>query len=168
MAEKWVVGQDAGTGLAIYFNIETQQSQWEEPPELKMPDGWEMGFVEGREFYANKDTGESIWERPLLSSLQSQQIASNDPRAWEVNTDEEGRTFYFNIVTNQSEWTPPPELVAIWEVDVDEEGRTFYFNTLTQSSQWEAPAELQQQLVSATFRVLWQVNEQQAIRPLNS
>ena len=145
MAEKWVVGQDAGTGLAIYFNIETQESQWEEPFELKMPDGWEMGFVEGRQFFANRETGESVWERPLLSALQSQQLAPNDPRAWEVDVDQEGRTFYFNTVTNQSEWEPPPELVAIWDVDMDEEGRTFYFNTLTQSSQWDPPPELQQQ-----------------------
>lgn len=33
-ASKWAVGKDKGTGKTYYFNRETQQSQWEKPPEL--------------------------------------------------------------------------------------------------------------------------------------
>lgn len=139
MEKNWLVAQDAGTGLPIYFNQLTQQSQWEEPLELRMPEGWEMGFLEGRQFFANRETGESVWERPLLSALEKP--------VWEESVDADGRVFYFNTATQESSWEPPPGFVSqqrssVWEVDVDEQGRTFYFNTLTQESQWDPPREL--------------------------
>jgi Leucine-rich repeat (LRR) protein len=102
-------GFDSNTNLFFYLNNITGESSWEEPEELRLPDGYQRGFdaSTGRVYYGNVNTGEVSWEFPVQQQQQQQ------ANVWEVTTDNEGRTFYFNTITEESQWDPPPELVRL-------------------------------------------------------
>ena len=53
-----------------------------------------------------KLTGEVSWEFPV----QQQQQERGGGSVWEVNVDADGVTFYYNTITQESQWDPPPEL----------------------------------------------------------
>ena len=101
--QTYQTGFDPNTGLFFYLNNITGETSWDEPEALRLPEGYQRGFDEntGRVYYGNVLTGEVSWEFPVFQQPLN---------VWEVNVDSEGRTFYFNTVTQQSQWDPPPEL----------------------------------------------------------
>ena len=65
------------------------------------------------------------------------------PDGWSVQLDPaSGRTYYFNMSTGQSSWTPPsPEVLPPgWIVQTEASGKKYYANPTTGQSQWNAPA----------------------------
>ncbi|CAL4963334.1 unnamed protein product [Urochloa decumbens] len=70
--------------------------------------------AEGKRYYYNKKTRQSIWEKPVeLMTLLERADASTE---WKEFTTPEGRKYYFNKVTKQSEWRIPDELKVAREL----------------------------------------------------
>eukprot|EP00940_MAST-03C_sp_MAST-3C-sp2_P000246 g246.t1 len=62
---------------------------------------------------------------------------------WESCLDENGRTYYYNRTTGESQWTRPNSFLhagPIWEECVDDDGNRFFFNLSTNKSQWDRPS----------------------------
>ena len=95
------------------------------------------------------------------------------PNAWRELRDSKGRTYYFNMQTQESRWDQPAEMVEAirngtqqpaldtpWEELEDSHGRVYFFNTLTEKSRWTKPPEMieaerqaeQRQIIAARER----------------
>ncbi|KAJ8497340.1 hypothetical protein OPV22_007892 [Ensete ventricosum] len=74
-----------------------------------MSSDWqEHTSADGKRYYYNKKTRQSIWEKPLeLMTPIERADASTD---WKEFTAADGRKYYYNKVTKQSKWTIPDEL----------------------------------------------------------
>ncbi|XP_060795511.1 rho GTPase-activating protein 27 isoform X2 [Neoarius graeffei] len=111
-----------------------------EPPELHDTlllgsQGWEIHTDEesGKEYYYHPSTGQSTWDYPLSSSMESEVGAKELPVSptpslspacsptdgarwtsdWERVLDEKsGRHYFFNPVSGQSSWDPPDDLLT--------------------------------------------------------
>ncbi|ODQ80475.1 hypothetical protein BABINDRAFT_160755 [Babjeviella inositovora NRRL Y-12698] len=75
--------------------------------------------------------------------------------AWESVLDEQGRTYYFDSVTQESTWEKPAELLTDleralltlhWKLYTADGGQDYYYNEKTQESTWEIPADVQSYL----------------------
>jgi pre-mRNA-processing factor 40 len=66
---------------------------------------------------------------------------------WQEHTHEDGRKFYYNILTKESTWEKPDalktaeELQCDWTEYFNKEGKPYYYNSKTKKSQWEKPKE---------------------------
>ena len=60
-----------------------------------LPPGWEMLIdpQSNRPYYVNHETQQTSWNPPIPL-----------PNGWEEKKDDHGRTFYFNLLTNQTTW----------------------------------------------------------------
>lgn len=57
---------------------------------------------------------------------------------WEELTDEQGNTYYYNSVTQETTWTKPGSS-GDWLVYTTDDGREYYYNEKTQETTWEKP-----------------------------
>lgn len=57
---------------------------------------------------------------------------------WEELTDEQGNTYYYNSVTQETTWTKPGSN-GDWLVYTTDDGREYYYNEKTQETTWEKP-----------------------------
>ncbi|XP_064973530.1 pre-mRNA-processing protein 40A-like isoform X1 [Musa acuminata AAA Group] len=75
----------------------------------QMSSDWqEHTSADGKRYYYNKKTRQSVWEKPLeLMTPTERADASTD---WKEFTAADGRKYYYNKVTKQSKWTMPDEL----------------------------------------------------------
>ncbi|WOK94974.1 pre-mRNA-processing protein 40A-like isoform X1 [Canna indica] len=71
-------------------------------------DWQEHTSADGKRYYYNKKTRQSVWEKPLeLMTPTERADASTD---WKEFTTADGRKYYYNKITKQSKWTIPDEL----------------------------------------------------------
>jgi len=56
---------------------------------------------DGKSFYYNKNTGQSLWEKPKNQGVVDE---------WSEHTADDGKTFYYNKNTGQSVWEKPASL----------------------------------------------------------
>ncbi|WOL13200.1 pre-mRNA-processing protein 40A-like isoform X1 [Canna indica] len=76
--------------------------------ELNSSDWQEHRSADGKRYYYNKKTRQSVWEKPLeLMTPIERADASTD---WKEFTTADGRKYYYNKATKQSKWTIPDEL----------------------------------------------------------
>eukprot|EP00959_Pyramimonas_sp_CCMP1952_P201624 4216596-Pyramimonas_sp.AAC.1 len=75
----------------FFYNDVTGTAQWEEPDH---PVAYEDD--EGRKYWFDKSTDESVWEYPGKWS--------------EVHSEEHGQPYYFNKDTKESSWEQPEEM----------------------------------------------------------
>src|SRR5690606_20787733 len=63
------------------------------------------------------------------NSSSGNSAMAEDPEVWEVYTDTQSRTYYYNPRTRESTWQRPASLSArsSWQPVTDPEGRTFFF-----------------------------------------
>jgi len=102
---------------------------------------------------AKKAKGDSL-------STKKDQSVNKLPAGWEMTTDEQGRPYYFNSITEETSWDRPKvpmakkakgsstssadgessaELPAGWEMTTDEQDRPYYFNNITEETSWDRP-----------------------------
>lgn len=70
---------------------------------------------------------------------------------WTEHQDADGRTYYYNALTNTSRWDKPKNVASLcqkaldesdWKEYLDEEsGNKYYYNTETEETTWECPLE---------------------------
>ncbi|KAL5420856.1 hypothetical protein PMIN04_006103 [Paraphaeosphaeria minitans] len=76
------------------------------------------------------------------------------PPAWKSVTTPEGKTYYFNALTNVTQWTKPEELMTPeeratvgtdWQI-LEYNGKPYWAHKETQETTWEPPAEVKQNM----------------------
>ncbi|XP_020294211.1 pre-mRNA-processing factor 40 homolog A isoform X1 [Pseudomyrmex gracilis] len=85
------------TTTAISVSAVEKKSDWSEH---KAPDG--------RTYYYNSVTKQSLWEKPDELKTPSELLLSQCP--WKEYKSENGKVYYHNVTTKESRWTIPPEL----------------------------------------------------------
>ena len=74
-----------------------------------------------RTYYYNRETKESVWDKPDELKTPSELLLSKCP--WKEHHSDDGKTYYHNIETKTSVWTIPEELkdvkkqIAMLEAD---------------------------------------------------
>lgn len=85
------------TTTAMSVSAAEKKSDWSEH---KAPDG--------RTYYYNSVTKQSLWEKPDELKTPSELLLSQCP--WKEYKSENGKVYYHNVTTKESRWTIPPEL----------------------------------------------------------
>lgn len=85
------------TDVKSVTTLSEKKSDW---TEHKAPDG--------RTYYYNSATKQSLWEKPDELKTQSELLLSQCP--WKEYKSENGKVYYHNVTTKESRWTIPPEL----------------------------------------------------------
>nr|XP_009418171.1 PREDICTED: pre-mRNA-processing protein 40A-like isoform X1 [Musa acuminata subsp. malaccensis] len=87
----------------------TAPAQTTQPSSTEQASDWqEHTSADGKRYYYNKKTRQSVWEKPLeLMTPIERADASTD---WKEFTTADSRKYYYNKVTKQSKWTIPDEL----------------------------------------------------------
>eukprot|EP00667_Euglena_gracilis_P005167 EG_transcript_5198 len=95
-----------------------------QPTEAPPAHGWkEHVSADGKKYYHNARTGESVWERPAeMDAVPQPSPAAPRPPvapvaaavgsagAWQELLHSSGRRYYFNAVTQERTWQRPPEM----------------------------------------------------------
>jgi hypothetical protein len=139
------------SGPSTYSNFVTNQTVHHIPPALSWRRVKQAESVFWYNWASNSTQLEAPDELPAdmleeaekLTNLRwynskTQQYAFEDPKlrtAWR-EVDSEGKTFYYNIVSGESQWEIPAELA--WD-QVEKDNQKFWFNAATGESTWEAP-----------------------------
>lgn len=74
----------------------------------KKTDWSEHKAPDGRTYYYNSVTKQSLWEKPDELKTPSELLLSQCP--WKEYKSENGKVYYHNVNTKESRWTIPPEL----------------------------------------------------------
>ncbi|KXJ74426.1 hypothetical protein RP20_CCG013718 [Aedes albopictus] len=77
-------------------------SEW---TEHKAPDG--------RVYYYNSVTKQSLWEKPDELKSPAEKLLSQCP--WKEHRSDQGKVYYHNINTKESQWVAPPEYLELKE-----------------------------------------------------
>ena len=128
----------------FYYNVQTGASTHERPPEMAYYDSqnqpywvvngettrtpptdwaWVAGEKDGRAFWHNLVTKESVWDQPVAA-------------AWSARDSD--KPFYVNVVTKESTYERP----AVLGVHAEEHNATYYVDG-DGNSTWEAPLDAQ-------------------------
>lgn len=74
----------------------------------KKTDWTEHKAPDGRTYYYNSVTKQSLWEKPDELKTPSELLLSQCP--WKEYKSENGKVYYHNVTTKESRWTIPTEL----------------------------------------------------------
>ena len=74
----------------------------------KKSDWTEHKAPDGRTYYYNSITKQSLWEKPDELKSPSELLLSQCP--WKEYKSDNGKIYYHNITTKESQWVIPPEL----------------------------------------------------------
>ncbi|KAA0156254.1 hypothetical protein FNF29_01044 [Cafeteria roenbergensis] len=132
--------------------------------EQELPPGWiKMYDDDGDAYYYNETTEETQWEPPEAPAVEeagaeaTAEAAAGDalPEGWEVRYDDDGDAYYYNQVTEDTQWERPDapavaeaeaaqasaeqELPPGWIKMYDDDGDAYYYNETTEETQWEPP-----------------------------
>ena len=66
---------------------------------------------DGRMYYYNSDTKESVWQKPEDLLLPAERLLRQLP--WKEHKSDSGRSYFYNSETKKSTWDIPPELERV-------------------------------------------------------
>mmetsp|Transcript_24451 Transcript_24451/g.39724 ORF Transcript_24451/g.39724 Transcript_24451/m.39724 type:complete len:1213 (+) Transcript_24451:3-3641(+) len=145
----WSEYFDENTGLPFYFNSVTGEYRWEVPAELQSK--------------RDLDKKDHDWlQRQDIETLTARSARKRDVASgWVEYQDENGDTYYYNAITQQTQWEKPVDFEAEWigSQDVaaltsrstqmrrasqwseyaDESNNTYFYNHETEEVSWEKP-----------------------------
>ncbi|KAH0546997.1 pre-mRNA-processing factor 40 homolog A [Cotesia glomerata] len=78
------------------------------PATVKKSDWSEHKAPDGRTYYYNATTKQSLWEKPDELKTPNELLLSQCP--WKEYKSENGKIYYHNVATKESRWTIPSEL----------------------------------------------------------
>ncbi|GMH87233.1 hypothetical protein TrVE_jg6913 [Triparma verrucosa] len=114
----WDQRFDDASGQYYYFNEESEESVWEEPPEFTAHAAWEVSVQE------NADRREAAKNAGGPTSVGEDIVDDPEPHnPWDQRLDDaSGQYYYFNEESEESVWEEPPEFTAhaAWEASVQE------------------------------------------------
>ncbi|XP_034936697.1 pre-mRNA-processing factor 40 homolog A isoform X2 [Chelonus insularis] len=94
---------------------------------------------DGRTYYYNSVTKQSLWEKPDELKTPSELLLSQCP--WKEYKSENGKIYYHNVSTKESRWTIPPELEELKNRIIAEEAAAVSAaNTITSAK--TTPSEI--------------------------
>jgi len=82
---------------------------------------------------SKKSMGRTSFSEPELSATSA--LSETLHPGWVALRDDDGRLYYYNQTTKQSQWDVYPGWVTL----LDDEGKQYYYNQITKQSQWERP-----------------------------
>jgi hypothetical protein len=99
----------------------------------------EQKRLEDERLKAEADRDDALEE--VKVSEENMQATINS--SWQQGSDATGRNYYYNYVTGESMWEPPPgwtlKIVDQWIRNINERGQVYYYNQLTGESKWLPP-----------------------------
>lgn len=70
-------------------------------------------------------------------------LAATIAASWKQGSDPNGRNYYYNFVTGESQWNPPDnwnmKSADVWIRNIDDKGNVYYYNQVLGESQWLPP-----------------------------
>ena len=135
----WTVRTEAKSNRNYYKNVLTGKRQWKQPtkPTALLPVGWRA--------YIDPKTGSTRYENLVTTTSTSTlptEPAASLPEDWVAEHDKQGRVFYRDRHTDQTQWDLPTGDARIpkgWIEEYDEDGKVFYVNDYTGVAQWTLP-----------------------------
>ncbi|KAF1745036.1 hypothetical protein MXB_4167, partial [Myxobolus squamalis] len=83
---------------------------------------------DGRKYYYNLETKNSVWEKP--EELKTEEEKIRDTISWKEHKTGDGKIYYYNHVSKETTWDCPPEMAEVLKkiaylqgVDLDEKSR---------------------------------------------
>ena len=71
---------------------------------------WKQAVTaDGRTYYFNSVTGQSVWEKPDEMKTPGERILGACP--WKEHRTQDDRVYFYNAVTRETRWEKPPELL---------------------------------------------------------
>ena len=124
----WQAFQD-DEGRTYYYHAEREETQWEAPegfvpaaPGARVElGGRDQGAVPGGAADAAADAATGARAAPAQEQAPA---TAQDERRWVGYRDDEGRTYYFNEATGETQWERPaegPDVVVVEEEDMEAE-----------------------------------------------
>uniref|UniRef100_A0A1B6EA38 Pre-mRNA-processing factor 40 homolog B n=1 Tax=Clastoptera arizonana TaxID=38151 RepID=A0A1B6EA38_9HEMI len=98
--------QDLGAMPSLVPPIQSNSAN--EEAKDKRKDWTEHKAPDGRTYYYNVVSKQSLWEKPDELKTPSELLLSQCP--WKEHKSETGKTYYHNVTTKESRWTIPKEL----------------------------------------------------------
>ena len=92
-----------------------------------------------------RQRAEEEMEKALAEAKATQDaLAASIAAAWRQGSDADGKNYYYNYITGESSWTPPPgwkpdDPELCWVRNTDERGQVYYYNMVTNESRWLPP-----------------------------
>ena len=100
-------------GNVYYYNSQTEVTQWE------APDGFDESAVVA--VSDKEDAAEEFSSSPKPAAETNDKAAAGGGGKWEKYTDEEGRTYYYNATSGETQWEAPEGFVDDGNDDDDDE-----------------------------------------------
>jgi len=131
-APDWTQVYDEASQSYYYFNEKTQETSWSAPGKDYESDGYDTTGSRGTAVDYDTDAYDNM---------------GGDGGEWSEQYDENAQaTYWFNNVTYEATWTPPPGFDAgppqasgEWASYMDPEGTEYWYNDTTGETSWEPP-----------------------------
>ena len=163
----WLERYSEDDGAVFYEDLETAETAWVLPDGVKVP--WE---VQAPHLPRSGETGQLVWREEyteeghnyfsllrkqnitthieigysqLLAAYEQWEEHQDSACMWQPRHDDAGNEFFMHLVTGETSWTRPTEVLATewvqedaadWSYLEDEDGNGYWYDSVTGESVW--------------------------------